>query len=408
MVASTGDTYTQGSFSPNHGQSQVHTRQFQSYNGNRNRSKGRFPQGSRFFGPKPGFSSMAPVLPNSNSGVLGQSPAQPFRHPSALMVPICQLCNSEGHTAPFCRASPPKRTRCNICGRSNHTSWYCFYNDKGPNYMASYSPQSSFSMQPQPLQYTPYQASPSQSREVQQSPMQAMQQYTPYQASSSQNREVQQSPMQAMHTVIHSASPSSYLVSTPSNTIQSSLLSSCPVTVVNTTNSIISTSPASSPRPFTTHTPASTPAPSADSVSSQSVTAPLSTTPLLPVAPEVNLHSDFSSHGFIPDNLQVVLSIPPLNLHPMQTRSKNGIIKKKALLATIQVSAATDLHLVEPATYKAALKIPESLVPELLRKYASALAANSFLHELTLPSSNLNTTSNLSVSLSNCMSESKD
>nr|TKR71257.1 hypothetical protein D5086_0000302800 [Populus alba] len=79
-------------------------------------------------------------------------PAQPFRHPSALMVPICQLCNSEGHTAPFCRASPPKRNRCNICGRSNHTSWYCFYNDKGPNYMASYSPQSSFSMQPQPLQ----------------------------------------------------------------------------------------------------------------------------------------------------------------------------------------------------------------------------------------------------------------
>nr|XP_034930737.1 uncharacterized protein LOC118061423 isoform X1 [Populus alba] len=161
MVASTGDTYTQGSFSPNHGQSQVHTRQFQSYNGNRNRSKGRFPQGSRFFGPKPGFSSMAPMFPNSNSGVLGQSPAQPFRHPSALMVPICQLCNSEGHTAPFCGASPPKRTRCNICGRSNHPSWYCFYNDKGPNYMASYSLQSSFSMQPQPLQYTPYQASPS-------------------------------------------------------------------------------------------------------------------------------------------------------------------------------------------------------------------------------------------------------
>jgi len=74
---------------------------------------------------------MAPVLPNSNSGVLGQSPAQQFRHPSALMIPICQLCNFEGHTTPFCGASPPKRTRCNICGRSNHTSWYCFYNDKG-------------------------------------------------------------------------------------------------------------------------------------------------------------------------------------------------------------------------------------------------------------------------------------
>jgi len=39
--------------------------------------------------------------------------------------------------------------------------------------------------------------------------MQVMQQYTPYQASSSQNREVQQSPIQAMHTVIHSASSAS-------------------------------------------------------------------------------------------------------------------------------------------------------------------------------------------------------
>ncbi|XP_011013508.1 PREDICTED: uncharacterized protein LOC105117521 [Populus euphratica] len=125
------------------------------------------------------------------------------------MIPICQLCNSKGHTAPFCRASPPKRTRCNICGRSNHTSWYCFYNDKGPNYIALYSPQSSFSLQPQSLQYPPYSAPSSQNREVHQPPMQVMQQYTPYQASSSQNREVQQSPMQAMHTVIHSVSPAS-------------------------------------------------------------------------------------------------------------------------------------------------------------------------------------------------------
>ena len=100
----------------------VPTRQFQPYNGNKNRGKGRFTQGSRFFTSKPSFSSMALVLPNSNSGIFGQSPAQQFRHPSALMVPICQLCNSEGHIAPFCGASPPKRTRCNICGRSNHTS----------------------------------------------------------------------------------------------------------------------------------------------------------------------------------------------------------------------------------------------------------------------------------------------
>jgi len=133
-----------------------------------------------------------------NSGLLGQSPAQQFRHPFALMVPICQLCNSEGHTALFCGASPPKRTRCNICGRSNHTCWYCFYNDKGPNYITLYSLRSSFSLQPQSLQYPSYPTPSSQNKEVHQSPMQVMQQYTPYQASSSQNQEVQQSPMQVI------------------------------------------------------------------------------------------------------------------------------------------------------------------------------------------------------------------
>jgi len=155
--------------------------------------------------------------------------------------------------------------------------------------------------------------------------------------------------------------PYSDLVSTPSNTIQSSPLSSCPVTIINTKNSIVSTSPASPSLPSTTHTPAPTPAPSANSISPQSITAPLSASPLLPMASDISMHSDFDSHGFIPDNLQVVLSIPPLNLHSMQTRSKSGIIKRKALLATIQVSAATDMHLVEQTNYKAVLKNPVCL-----------------------------------------------
>jgi len=126
-------------------------------------------------------------------------------------------------------------------------------------------------------------------------------------------------------------------------------------------NSIVSTSPASPSLPSTTHTPAPTPAPSANSISPQSITAPLSASPLLPMASDISMHSDFDSHGFIPDNLQVVLSIPPLNLHSMQTRSKSGIIKRKALLATIQVSAATDMHLVEQTNYKAVLKNPVCL-----------------------------------------------
>nr|TKS11557.1 hypothetical protein D5086_0000072090 [Populus alba] len=156
--------------------------------------------------------------------------------------------------------------------------------------------------------------------------------------------------------------PYSDLVSTPSNTLPSSPLSSCPVIVVNPENSIVSTSSASPSHPSPTHTPA----PSTDSVSPQSITAPLSASPLLPVAPDISMQSDLDSHGFIPDNLQVVLSIPPLNLHPMQTRSKSGIIKRKALLAIIHVPKAPDIQLVEPPNYKAALKIPGEIYAEML------------------------------------------
>ncbi|KAM1541138.1 hypothetical protein ACFX1Z_011089 [Malus domestica] len=67
----------------------------------------------------------------------------------------------------------------------------------------------------------------------------------------------------------------------------------------------------------------------------------------LPVVPE-----------FQSENLQVVLSIPSLNLHPMQTRSKSGISKAIALLAAVHEHEGVDLSQVEPATYKSALKSP--------------------------------------------------
>ncbi|CAB4274867.1 unnamed protein product [Prunus armeniaca] len=97
MVANTGSTYTKGppfqpqSFSPH---SCV------------------FPYGT--------------YASHSTLGVLGQSPGQQFGIPSAPMIQICQLCNSEGHTAPFCGASHEK-TKCHICGRSNHTHLYTSY-----------------------------------------------------------------------------------------------------------------------------------------------------------------------------------------------------------------------------------------------------------------------------------------
>jgi hypothetical protein len=70
------------------------------------------------------------------------------------------------------------------------------------------------------------------------------------------------------------------------------------------------------------------------------------------VAPDISVTSGSESHGFIPDNLQVVLSIPPLNLHPMQTRSKSGIFRKKAFSVSIQDLGGADMSLVEPASYK--------------------------------------------------------
>nr|TKS15173.1 hypothetical protein D5086_0000036020 [Populus alba] len=44
---------------------------------------------------------------------------------------------------------------------------------------------------------------------------------------------------------------------------------------------------------------------------------------------------------FQPENLCVVLPLSPLNLHPMTTRSKNGISKRKAYSASVQFVASS-------------------------------------------------------------------
>ncbi|KAM2251944.1 hypothetical protein ACFX1S_006525 [Malus domestica] len=61
---------------------------------------------------------------------------------------------------------------------------------------------------------------------------------------------------------------------------------------------------------------------------------------------------------FQPDQLQVVIPVPPFNLHPMQTRSKSGISKKLAFMSVIHDNGWADLTKVEPATYKSALTSP--------------------------------------------------
>ncbi|KAB2634605.1 cation/H(+) antiporter 15-like [Pyrus ussuriensis x Pyrus communis] len=54
---------------------------------------------------------------------------------SLALFLTCQLCNAEGHTAPYCSNKSSDRQQCQICGKFNHTTWYCFYNEKGPSYM---------------------------------------------------------------------------------------------------------------------------------------------------------------------------------------------------------------------------------------------------------------------------------
>ncbi|KAB5539070.1 hypothetical protein DKX38_016603 [Salix brachista] len=65
----------------------------------------------------------------------------------------------------------------------------------------------------------------------------------------------------------------------------------------------------------------------------------------IPVAPELSNEGMQteplpSAVPFNPDGLSVVLHIPSMNLHPMQTRSKTGTIKPRACLTTISSSSS--------------------------------------------------------------------
>lgn len=72
---------------------------------------------------------------------------------------------------------------------------------------------------------------------------------------------------------------------------------------------------------------------------------------------QVNFFSHVAlDHSY--DTFQLVLSIISLNLHPMQTTSKSGIIEKKTLLSTLSASQTVDLSAGKPQTYKSAVKSP--------------------------------------------------
>jgi hypothetical protein len=89
------------------------------------------------------------------------------------------------------------------------------------------------------------------------------------------------------------------------------------------------------------------PAASLDTLSSPIISSPLSG---LDSATQFSPHVDPDFH---PENLCVSLPLSPMNIHPMTTRSKNGISKRKAYSTTVQ---PVDFSSVEPSTFKIASK----------------------------------------------------
>nr|XP_028953280.1 uncharacterized protein LOC114822633 [Malus domestica] len=80
------------------------------------------------------------------------------------------------------------------------------------------------------------------------------------------------------------------------------------------------------------------------------------------------------------EQLPVVLPIPSVSLHPMQTRSKSGISKRKVFTATVQASAKDT----EPTSYKSACKSPEWQVA--MKEEIDALHAQQTWSLVPLPS----------------------
>ncbi|KAM1004535.1 hypothetical protein ACFX2C_004724 [Malus domestica] len=123
----------------------------------------------------------------------------------------------------------------------------------------------------------------------------------------------------------------------------------------------------------------------------ESITAPSiqSVLPSSPVAAVLSSgsnphdHTELSSE-FQPESLQVISSIPPMNTHAMQTRSKNGIFKPKAFLSKIGADIPIDLTQVEPSTYKSALS--SSVWCAAMKEELSALHSQGTWSLVPLPS----------------------
>ncbi|BBH05526.1 hypothetical protein Prudu_016938 [Prunus dulcis] len=100
----------------------------------------------------------------------------------------------------------------------------------------------------------------------------------------------------------------------------------------------------------------SSPSPSTYEANEPLTALPPSSLPASPSATQSATQSPLPvDPDFQPESLRVVLPLPPVNLHPMTTRSKNGISKRKAFSA----STSIDLSTIEPSSFKAASQSPE-------------------------------------------------
>lgn len=145
--------------------------------------------------------------------------------------------------------------------------------------------------------------------------------------------------------------PSNSLSLTMSNT--SDMVPNLKNVLVTPQSSVSNTSTPSESSP--SNTDGSSPTASI-SVSSIAMSSPIPNHVQSIIATEQNISApDLVVSEFQPESLQVIISIPPLNLHPMQTRSKSGILKMMALLSNVHENGRVDLTSMEPTTYKFAL-----------------------------------------------------
>ncbi|KAI5323882.1 hypothetical protein L3X38_032955 [Prunus dulcis] len=138
-----------------------------------------------------------------------------------------------------------------------------------------------------------------------------------------------------------------YLLARVSISSSQSLPFSFPPPSISFTNTVLSPIPSLS---------ISSPSPSTYEANEPLTALPPSSLPASPSATQSATQSPLPvDPDFQPESLRVVLPLPPVNLHPMTTRSKNGISKRKAFSA----STSIDLSTIEPSSFKAASQSPE-------------------------------------------------